>query len=157
MTVTEQRSPDTATTAVRPQMHVRKRNGDQEVVDVGKIVRAVERVSGDLLEVDPLRVATRTISGLYDGATTEELARSLEGDARSSRSSVLAGLAAHLARCRLGDECQDQSGAEVRRTQGWKRRQAHVFSGKKGGSGAWVRHRTTSARRPTCRRRCRTR
>ncbi|KGN32720.1 ribonucleoside-diphosphate reductase [Knoellia flava TL1] len=54
-------------------MHVRKRNGDQEVVDVGKIVRAVERVSGDLLEVDPLRVATRTISGLYDGATTQEL------------------------------------------------------------------------------------
>ena len=73
MTVTEQRSPDTATTAVRPQMHVRKRNGDQEVVDVGKIVRAVERVSGDLLEIDPLRVATRTISGLYDGATTQEL------------------------------------------------------------------------------------
>ncbi|MFW5473334.1 ribonucleoside-diphosphate reductase subunit alpha [Knoellia sp. CPCC 206450] len=59
--------------STRPQMHVRKRNGDQEVVDVGKIVRAVERVSGDLLEVDPLRVATRTISGLYDGASTQEL------------------------------------------------------------------------------------
>src|SRR5262249_23392513 len=29
----------------------------------------------DLLEVDPLRVATRTISGLYDGATTAELDR----------------------------------------------------------------------------------
>lgn len=59
--------------STRPQMHVRKRNGDQEVVDVGKIVRAVERVSGDLLEIDPLRVATRTISGLYDGASTQEL------------------------------------------------------------------------------------
>ncbi|KGN41457.1 ribonucleoside-diphosphate reductase [Knoellia aerolata DSM 18566] len=57
----------------RPQMHVRKRNGDSEPVDVGKIVRAVERVSADLLEIDPLRVATRTISGLYDGATTQEL------------------------------------------------------------------------------------
>src|SRR5687768_16378006 len=57
----------------RPQMHVRKRNDDNEPVDVGKIVRAVERVSGDLLEVDPLRVATRTISGLYDGASTQEL------------------------------------------------------------------------------------
>ena len=57
----------------RPQMHVRKRNGDNEPVDVGKIVRAVERVSGDLLEIDPLRVATRTISGLYDGASTQEL------------------------------------------------------------------------------------
>ena len=82
MTVTEQRFPETVesetaapptTTAVRPQMKVRKRNGDLEVVDVGKIVRAVERVSGDLLEIDPLRVATRTISGLYDGATTQEL------------------------------------------------------------------------------------
>jgi len=59
--------------STRPQMHVRKRNGDEEVVDVGKIVRAVERVSGDLLEIDPLRVATRTISGLYDGASTQEL------------------------------------------------------------------------------------
>lgn len=59
--------------STRPQMHVRKRNGDHEVVDVGKIVRAVERVSGDLLEIDPLRVATRTISGLYDGASTQEL------------------------------------------------------------------------------------
>ncbi|WP_404386100.1 ribonucleoside-diphosphate reductase subunit alpha [Knoellia locipacati] len=59
--------------STRPQMHVRKRNGDQEVVDVGKIVRAVERVSADLLEIDPLRVATRTISGLYDGASTQEL------------------------------------------------------------------------------------
>ncbi|KRE42911.1 ribonucleoside-diphosphate reductase subunit alpha [Knoellia sp. Soil729] len=84
MTVTEQRSPNAAepeaaappttnATPQRPQMQVRKRNGDLEPVDVGKIVRAVERVSGDLLEIDPLRVATRTISGLYDGATTSEL------------------------------------------------------------------------------------
>ncbi|WP_433061314.1 ribonucleoside-diphosphate reductase subunit alpha [Dactylosporangium sp. CS-033363] len=54
-------------------MQVRKRNGDAEAVDVNKIVRAVERWAGDLDEVDPLRVATRTISGLYDGATTAEL------------------------------------------------------------------------------------
>ena len=59
----------------RTQMHVRKRNGDTEPVDVNKIVRAVDRWSGDLVEVDPLRVATRTISGLYDGATTAELDR----------------------------------------------------------------------------------
>jgi ribonucleoside-diphosphate reductase alpha chain len=59
----------------RPQMQVRKRNGDLETVDVNKIVRAVERCSGDLDEVDPLRVATKTISGLYDGATTVELDR----------------------------------------------------------------------------------
>ncbi|WP_460460182.1 ribonucleoside-diphosphate reductase subunit alpha [Angustibacter peucedani] len=56
-------------------MQVRKRNGDAEDVDVNKIVRAVERVATDLVDVDPLRVATKTISGLYDGATTAELDR----------------------------------------------------------------------------------
>jgi ribonucleoside-diphosphate reductase alpha chain len=56
-------------------MRVRKRNGDTETVDVNKIVRAVERWVDDLDEVDPLRVATKTISGLYDGATTAELDR----------------------------------------------------------------------------------
>jgi ribonucleoside-diphosphate reductase alpha chain len=56
-------------------MDVRKRNGDDEPVDVNKIVRAVDRVCGDLADVDPMRVATRTISGLYDGATTAELDR----------------------------------------------------------------------------------
>ena len=59
----------------RPQMQVRKRNGDNEPVDVNKIVRAVERWAGGLDDVDPLRVATKTISGLYDGATTAELDR----------------------------------------------------------------------------------
>lgn len=56
-------------------MQVRKRNGDAEDVDVNKIVRAVERWTRDLNDVDPLRVATKTISGLYDGATTAELDR----------------------------------------------------------------------------------
>ena len=54
-------------------MRVRKRSGAYETADVMKIVRAVERSSGGLHEVDPLRIATRTISGLYDGATTREL------------------------------------------------------------------------------------
>jgi len=62
-------------TEAPPRMAVRKRNGDTEHVDVNKIVRAVDRVSGDLPDVDPMRVATRTISGLYDGATTAELDR----------------------------------------------------------------------------------
>ena len=61
--------------ARRSQMSVRKRNGDSEPVDVNKIVRAVERWAGDLDDVDPMRVATKTISGLYDGATTAELDR----------------------------------------------------------------------------------
>jgi ribonucleoside-diphosphate reductase alpha chain len=56
-------------------MRVRKRNGSSEPVDVNKIVRAVEHWAGDLNDVDPLRVATKTISGLYDGATTDELDR----------------------------------------------------------------------------------
>ncbi|GAA1479525.1 ribonucleoside-diphosphate reductase subunit alpha [Nocardioides aestuarii] len=62
-------------TQTRTSMHVRKRNGDTEPVDVNKIVRAVDRVGDDLGDVDPMRVATRTISGLYDGATTAELDR----------------------------------------------------------------------------------
>src|ERR1700722_20831200 len=56
-------------------MQVRKRNGDTEPVAVNKIVRAVDRCAGGLDAVDPLRVATKTISGLYDGATTSELDR----------------------------------------------------------------------------------
>jgi ribonucleoside-diphosphate reductase alpha chain len=55
------------------QMRVTKRNGRQEVVDVNKIVRAVTRSSEGLHAVDPMRVALKTIGGLYDGATTAEL------------------------------------------------------------------------------------
>jgi ribonucleoside-diphosphate reductase alpha chain len=55
-------------------MQVRKRNGDSEPVDVNKIVRAVAKCANGL-EVDPLKIATKTISGLYDGATTAELDR----------------------------------------------------------------------------------
>jgi ribonucleoside-diphosphate reductase alpha chain len=54
-------------------MRVRKRNGSAEPVDVNKIVRAVGRSCVGLSDVDALRVATKTISGLYDGATTREL------------------------------------------------------------------------------------
>ena len=55
------------------QMHVKKRNGSFVPVDVNKIVNVVIACSNSLKEVDPLRVATKTISGLYDGATTKEL------------------------------------------------------------------------------------
>ncbi|GAB2511303.1 ribonucleoside-diphosphate reductase subunit alpha [Pseudoxanthomonas sangjuensis] len=60
--------PPTATA-----MSVTKRNGVREPVDLNKIVRAVQRCCDGLHAVDPMRVATRTISGLYDGATTREL------------------------------------------------------------------------------------
>ncbi|GGK74157.1 ribonucleoside-diphosphate reductase [Sphaerisporangium melleum] len=81
MTVTGDRTTDMAPAdgvvpaPRRAQMRVRKRNGTSEPVDVNKIVRAVERWADDLADVDPLRVATKTISGLYDGATTAELDR----------------------------------------------------------------------------------
>jgi ribonucleoside-diphosphate reductase alpha chain len=64
------RAPATQTT-----MRVTKRNGASEGVDVNKIVRAVSRSCVGLTDVDALRVATKTISGLYDGATTRELDR----------------------------------------------------------------------------------
>ena len=54
-------------------MRVKKRDGRFEPVDVNKIVRAVERSCEGLQNVDSMRIATRTISGLYDGATTQEL------------------------------------------------------------------------------------
>ena len=82
--VREERDRDTDRPASRrssvgapapPQMQVRKRNGDLVDVDVNKIVRAVDRYADDLSAIDPLRVATKTISGLYDGATTAELDR----------------------------------------------------------------------------------
>src|SRR5215475_14061527 len=55
------------------QMQVRKRNGSLEPADVNKIVRAVERCSDGLEAVDPIRVASKTIGGLYHGARTKEL------------------------------------------------------------------------------------
>jgi len=54
-------------------MQVRKRNGTYEPVDINKIVRAITRCCFTLDSVDSLRIATKTISGLYDGATTKEL------------------------------------------------------------------------------------
>jgi ribonucleoside-diphosphate reductase alpha chain len=54
-------------------MRVTKRNGAVEPVDLNKIVNAIARSSEGLRGVDPMRVATRTISALADGATTREL------------------------------------------------------------------------------------
>ena len=54
-------------------MRVAKRNGSLEPVDINKIVRAISRCCVNLPSVDAMRIATKTISGLYDGATTKEL------------------------------------------------------------------------------------
>lgn len=54
-------------------MCVTKRSGMREPVDLDKIVRAIARCAAGLEKVDVMRVATRTIGGLYDGATTRQL------------------------------------------------------------------------------------
>ena len=59
--------------AAGTQMAVTKRSGARELVDVNKIVRAVTRCCEGLTDIDPMRVALKTIAGLYDGATTREL------------------------------------------------------------------------------------
>ena len=50
-------------------MGVRKRNGSTEPADVAKIVPAVDRCCAGLSDIDPFRIAAKTINGLYDGAT----------------------------------------------------------------------------------------
>jgi ribonucleoside-diphosphate reductase alpha chain len=62
-------SPHNAPAAMR----VTKRSGANEPVDLNKIVRAVTRSCDGLRDVDPMRVAVKTITGLYDGASTREL------------------------------------------------------------------------------------
>jgi ribonucleoside-diphosphate reductase alpha chain len=64
---------DPASSYPQSTMRVRKRDGASEPVNVDKIVRAVNRCCIGLPDVDALRVATKTISGLYDGASTREL------------------------------------------------------------------------------------
>jgi ribonucleoside-diphosphate reductase alpha chain len=54
-------------------MRVTKRSGAHEPVDLNKIVRAIARCATDIADVDPMRIALKTIAGLYDGASTREL------------------------------------------------------------------------------------
>ncbi|HEY6942727.1 MAG TPA: ribonucleoside-diphosphate reductase subunit alpha [Dokdonella sp.] len=63
----------TAPHAAPASMCVTKRSGAKEPVDLEKIVRAVARCCDGLADVDPMRVALKTIAGLYDGASTREL------------------------------------------------------------------------------------
>lgn len=62
-----------ADNSAQTSMQVRKRNGSLEPVDINKIVRAITRCCVNLPSVDSLKIATKTISGIYDGATTKEL------------------------------------------------------------------------------------
>ena len=56
-------------------MRVKKRDSSFEPVNVNKIINVVFACSSGLKEVDPMYVATKVISGLYDGASTKELDR----------------------------------------------------------------------------------
>jgi ribonucleoside-diphosphate reductase alpha chain len=58
---------------VSSQMQIKKRNGSLEPVDLNKIVRAIGRCCNGLPNVDPIRVASKTISGIFNGATTQQL------------------------------------------------------------------------------------
>ena len=53
-------------------MCVRKRNGNHESVDHNWLCLRRRRGAEGLGAVDPMRIATRTISGLADGATTDK-------------------------------------------------------------------------------------
>ena len=50
-------------------MRERKWTGSTEPADVTTIVHAVDRSCAGLSDIDPFRITTKTINGLYDGAT----------------------------------------------------------------------------------------
>lgn len=54
-------------------MKVRKRNGSLEPVDVMQITKKVARCGAGLRYINPFLVASKAISGIYDGVTTTEL------------------------------------------------------------------------------------
>jgi len=59
--------------ATGTRMRVRKRDGSLVPVDVTKIITRVMNCAAGIEKVDSMRIATKAISGLYDGATTKEL------------------------------------------------------------------------------------
>lgn len=54
-------------------MQVRKRSGALEEVNLDKITKALSYVSEGLNDVDPFKIATKTVGGIYDGVPTTEL------------------------------------------------------------------------------------
>ena len=102
--------PTPTAAGVGSRMRVKKRDGRLEPVDVGKIVKAVERCCVGLDKVDSMRIATRTISGLYDGATTAELDRLSIQTASSliAEEPQYSSLAARLLCTYLDKEVQNQ-------------------------------------------------
>lgn len=93
-----------------PRMTVVKRDGTREPVDVNRITRVVDTLSEGLDHVDPLRVATKTIGGLYDGASTSDLDQlSIQAAAAmTGEEPQYARLAARLLAKFIGEEVQQQ-------------------------------------------------
>ena len=54
-------------------MHVRKRSGELEPVNLDKIVGSIKRVCSDISDIDYTKIAIKTVGGLYDGVSTREL------------------------------------------------------------------------------------
>lgn len=54
-------------------MYVIKRDGSREEVKIEKILTAVNRACRGISNVESIEIAKRTISGLHDGSTTQEL------------------------------------------------------------------------------------
>ncbi len=54
-------------------MRVRKRDGSLVPVDVIQITKKVARMGAGLKHINPYKVASKAISGIYDGVTTKEL------------------------------------------------------------------------------------
>ncbi|MCB0406752.1 MAG: ribonucleoside-diphosphate reductase subunit alpha [Bdellovibrionales bacterium] len=73
LTSSSERTPVEDSTDGPKVMRVTKRDGSLEPVNVNKIVNVTLACSTGLHQVDPMRVATKVISGLYDGASTQEL------------------------------------------------------------------------------------
>lgn len=54
-------------------MRVRKRSGDLEPVNFNKITKALTYHARGITDVDIVKIASKTIGGLYDGASTSEI------------------------------------------------------------------------------------
>ena len=54
-------------------MHVTKRDGSKEPVDIIQITKKVARCGAGLKYINPYLVASKAINGIYDGVTTKEL------------------------------------------------------------------------------------
>jgi len=66
-------SPVAPSSPPEPVIRVRKRNGSLEPTDINKIIKAVRRCCDGLPDVDAMRVASKTINGVFDGTSSREL------------------------------------------------------------------------------------